>query len=101
MYTALGFVSLFVGGALFGSGQLVSDTLFILSALLFVGAVVNFIQFRRHRYNIQDLLSVHENELTKLSDDVELPSDGWLYCPNCGQDYDPRLHICPRCNRIN
>lgn len=56
---------------------------------------------RKDPYSLDELRKVHENEERRAIEDelMEIDSAGNAVCLCCGNHFDPKLHLCPRCGR--
>ena len=81
--------------------RVLSDAAAIFALVCGVGALAaipgTIKQSRDSRYDLTELLKVQEREeldQINLQEKVEFDS---AVCLHCGETYDKRLHICPRC----
>jgi len=87
-------------GAIFWLFPALSDALFIVAAFCGVGAIVNYVQHRRtDRYSLNDLQRVQERAELDAIDVPDVDDLDMVHCLGCGESYNNRFKVCPRCRR--
>lgn len=88
-----------LGGNAFGYASLLLSLGFALGAVIHWGA--DFFNRRKDPYSLSELHKIHEKEERLAIEDelMEMDSAGNAVCLTCGNHFDPKLHLCPRCGR--
>ncbi len=104
----IAFIAGFLGFALLGlslGANPFGYAALLLSLGFGLGAVIHWASGLRLRrkdpYDLSELARVHEEEERRAIEDelMEMDSAGNAVCLTCGNHFDPKLHVCPRCGR--
>ncbi|MCC7435059.1 MAG: hypothetical protein IT363_10275 [Methanoregulaceae archaeon] len=95
---------LFLGGALFFGGLVISGFAFVpgtsIAVIGVVLMVVHAVQKRRDPYSLSALHELDEQEeVRRLREQMGKPGSEDVVCPHCMNVYPAELPVCPNCQR--
>lgn len=94
-WAAVGIAAILLGASFGSSLVATAGGAMVLVSIVLVAARA----MRRDKYSLDELQRIHDQEEIREAMYSEIDQDAEILCPCCGEPYDRKFPICPRCKK--